>query len=809
MKIKKILLSFVLMLSMLLAVACKDKSDPAPSETSPATKSDPTISVSIEDRVYVVGESLADIELIVASGGTSGSVSWDNEDYVLVEGTNVCSWTFTPTDTSTYNSMTKNVSIDAIKLEVPQVVVSVPEGQTVYIDARHETITLQASASFGGEVVEGDIFWNTPNETFVEGENVCEWKFVPTQSTTYAVVRGTVKLTADTEQEIQTVVFGSNTKTDYVAFDKFDVSGLTLLAMYNAGKVEELTNLQGQVQVVYNDTQVNKLRRRDTSVTIAYKQYSIVVEGLNVDYKEVEVPVFDKVVIYDGNTKTLDLSETSGLYSYEPLSVTNAGEYELELTLENSEDYKWANGDLVSTSIICTVQKAQLDVQVIDYYGEYDGLAHSATISLETQNTIYYSDTELDESNYTSASTENITKTNAGEYEVFYYIEGDDNHYSKAGTVYIDILKQTPTMSLQYCYTLKTGSVVNYPIDYVSIIDKQNNAVNRDGLVLTYYSSYVEDEDSTNDIKTTTSDGAITLGGAPKNDKTTEYYVVVEFQGTQNYNSVIEVTCLYIDGTELEFYANSSEDGFAFRDEILTREHTSGDTTTSVTGSNSECNAYLEFNELEVDENGLKIVEFSSKFSAGAESIETGRLVYANGTYQLLSGNGTLRAFTYDSTNKEITMSDSTILKKWEFPKYLKTFSAQTVSDDDYNAEKNNGKNTEITFYNDYGTIRFNAKVNVKYIQTVVGSSTEPYVEWAGVAEIAVSKVGSIWYFVLDCYVINVNSLECSGYSKTTDGFKVYWSTAKTEPNSVTLYAENGSLLTGYEDLLDKTYTEV
>ena len=109
MKIKKLLLSFILMMSMLCAVACKDKGDPETPEspqTPAVTKSDPTLTVNVENRVYLIGETLGDIELIVASGSTSGSVCWSNEDYVLVLGENTCEWSFTPADTETYNSKT-------------------------------------------------------------------------------------------------------------------------------------------------------------------------------------------------------------------------------------------------------------------------------------------------------------------------------------------------------------------------------------------------------------------------------------------------------------------------------------------------------------------------------------------------------------------------------------------------------------------------------------------------------------------------------------------------------------------------------
>ena len=821
MKFKKLLLSFVLMMSVIFAAACKDNGDLAPEDPPPATMSDPTVSVSVESRDYLVGECLEDIELLVANGSTKGTISWDDEDYILTQGQNTCNWSFTPEDAESYNSKTGSITINA--LVKPDVVASVVDGQTVYIDARYSSIELEATATFGGSTVEGQIMWKTPLETFKEDvQNECVWQFIPTDRTTYAIVEGKIYLEATAAQVQTGIQVFDNSKTEYIAYDEIDKSTLTICRVYNQGKAEEITDVHN-IGIIYNDPE-KKLQVQDTSVTISYEGYTTVLEGLTVNFKEIAVPVFNENVVYSGNEKTLTLAANADSihYTYTPVTAINADTYDLTVTLKDPANTKWANGDEETTTVVCEILKAELEEYKIHCAQEYDGEEHYAEVSNNIESKVYYSDVELNSENYVlDGQEEFVKKTNAGEYVIYYYMEGDTNHNGKAGTLSINISKQTPTINLEYCYTLATGNVVNYPTDYVSVVDKQSNTLNASGVQMTYYTTYTDDSNASNDEKTTIDDGATGVGSAPKNANTKEYYVVVRFAGDNNYNAVESYTILFIDGSNLGLYAKNGEDKFAFKYEangFYGASRTINEVPVSISGSNAECNAYLEFEELAVDANGLRIVKFDSKFDAGVESIKTGRLVYVSGQYQLLSTDGKLYPFNYDKTNQEIKVNDGVInevtLIKWELPKYLKTFTVQTVSDSDYNAEKNTSKFTEITFYNDYGTIRFSAKVNTVYI----GGSGDVggYKEWSGVAEVDfVNPDGQHLSYGLSCYIINNDSLESTGYEKLKDGFNVSWYyylNTSHEPKEVILYGQpQGSSLLGsmpYSSLVGLTFAE-
>jgi len=793
MKIKKIFLSFILMMSLLCAVACKDKKKEPEPETPAPSKAESVVHASTLSTDYLVGTKLADIELLLAMGDTNGTIVWDNEDYEIVLGENECDWTFTPADTDAFTTKTGSLTLNGFNLDVPEVAdVELVAGQTVYIEQKYAGISLQGTATFGGQTVEGTFGWKEPTKTFVEGENICTWVFKPTDTTKYAEVEGTITVSATVVQEPMSLS-ATTTKTDYVAFDTIDLSTVTLRLIYTGGKTEVLTFSADDVSITYDNDDC--LRRGDRKATITHDTLDLSAEIAldEVDYRIVQVPEFTETIVYNGDPRVLTLASNadSDKYTFEPLTRTNADDYDLVVTLENPNDDKWSNGDTETTTVVCTILKAELDAEETNCSEEYDGEAHSVSVSSPDASRIFYSETLLDESNYADAPTDEISKTDAGTYTIYYFLEGDSNHNSKAGSLTISISRQTPTMSLEYCYTLETGNVVNYPSSYVTITDKQGNSVSLGELTFTYYNEYTDDGNDENDTLTSTDDGATLAGKAPKNDKVTEYYVVVGYAGNKNYNPVENYTVLFIDGADLALYAKGGEDAFAFKyDENGYYGESSPEKLNSlsmVSASNSECNAYLEFKANELDANtGLKTIDFISKFGQGAEFKKNGRLVFAGGKYLLLTEDGETYTYAYNGTTDEISVqlteqaSSTVVLKKWTLPKYLNTYTAKTLADNVYNAEgydqsKNTSQYTEIEFYNDYGTIRFVTRINVAYSGGVVANGG--YVEWKGVAEFGFPDCAdTVTRQALTCYKTNSDS----GYNNTGESFRVVWDLEKT-----------------------------
>lgn len=811
MKLKKLFLCFVLMISCICMVSCK-KDNNENNNGGEVQKQDPLISVTISKDTHYVCDKLKYIDLLTIGNCTEGSLEWENPEYELVFGENNCKWIFTPSDTAKYNSKSGFLLITAEReLITPEVNgVKIKEQSSIYIDAPYSTVELECVSN-----VEGTIAWREPNKFLKAGENVCTWVFTPTEAETYSKVYGELTLSATQEQYLASISVKSNTKASgYRAFDKFDCSGLTLNLIYNAGKVVPVTDVQDDCSVGYLTGDC--LHKGDTKVNVSYKGKTCEVEIDEVDYKLISVPEFTDVVVYNGTSRELKV-ENSYYYSFEPLNKIDAGEYDLVVTLTDTENCIWANGDEVTTVVKCQIQKAELTVTTNMFIGEYDGLEHYSTVTSSNSSTVYYSATELNQDNYLNASTSPVPFVNAGEFVSYYYAIGDENHSNLAGTVGIEITKQTPTLNLQNCYTLSTGKAIEYPSKFATVVSKQGVTIPTGTLKLTYYTAYSDDGDSTNDVLTTTASGASKEGGAPSNESENEYYVVVEYVGdNQNFESAWAFTTLYIDNENNGFYDLTGENAFAFKNDALKISRTANNVEYTITGSNQECQKYLEFKVLPVNSDGLIEIEFVSKFDAGNDSVRKGKVIYNNG-YQLLNEDGEI----FDvEVNEDVTVLSVTIdqdvvdFTKWSIPKYLKTYTAKTVSDDVFNAEdydktKNTSQNTEIVMFNDYGTIRFYAKVNVPAVSAMTGD-IGGYVEWSGVVETEITVTeDKLLCYVLNCFIISENSLESEGYQNNTKSFSLRWALVhnpSSEPVSAELYKGDSSVFNGVFDSLKTTY---
>lgn len=771
MKIKKLFLCFIFIVSCFCMVSCKKNEDPDDNKNS-NEKQTPAIAVTISKDDRFVGDRLGDIELQTIGNCTPGILAWENDDYILVYGDNLCKWIFTPTDQETYSVRTGSIVINA-KNQLADITVSnvrLKSGSKTYVDALYSTIELDCESS-----VEGTIsILDSDKKTFVEGKNTLTWKFTPTENELYRTKTGTIEINVSEQQYLESVSVKSNTKkSGYKAFDEFDCSGLTLNLIYNAGKVTPITNVENDCTVRYKTD--NCLHRGDTSVTVSYKSFDFVVEIDEVDFAVLEKPTFDDIVVYDGTVKNLRVT-SSYLYQFTPLQKTDAGEYDLELTLTDSENYKWSDSETDVTIVKCAIQKAELNVTENEFDGVYDGVIHTSTVESENASSVYYSNSPLNYENYLTGSTTFDGFIDAGTYSIYYYAVGDKNHNSLAGMLVVQIDKQTPIMSLKYCYTIKTGTTVNYPASYILIKSEQDVLLENKNLTFTYYSVYSDDGDDSNDIKTSLSTGASFVGGAPINERTGGYTVVVEYAGDdKNFNGTKSSIALYIDSANNGFYDTTGTNSFAFKDSVY--EFVFENSQYSIGGSNQECANYLEFELLPKNQYGLIEVGCNYKFGLGKDIIKHGKLVYDNG-YHIESEDGNIIELILDDEKSTISMSidnNPVDLKKWVIPKYLKSFGAETISDEDF-SDKNTSKNTTITFYNDYGTIRFSADVNVAYKNNEFLGGKGGHETWSGVvvAEIARDK-DQILYYKLNCYISNKDSLESEGFDMSNDFFVLKW----------------------------------
>lgn len=775
MRVKKFIVNLMLLFCCLCLISCGKKSEDA-GKTPVVEKQEPTVSVDINRTLTrYVGDKLSSIALFFVGDHTDGTLAWEDEDYVLVLNDNNCKWVFTPTDTSKYKTKTGTITINAHEALITPTVNDVQldfvrevDGVTidkVYADAKLSTVGLKCTTN----VPDGEytIDWVFPDKTFMSGISEYEWVFTPSENSGFKQITGTIQvdtsnLPAQTLSKIELV----SNLSGYKAFDTIE-SDLEIRRVYNAGKTENVMITKNDYTVKYNIGDC--LHQGDTNFLITYEGKVADFAIDKVGYFIIPKPTQLNELIYNDTPQVLELN-TNGYGAYYTVTSRleeDAGEYDVTLTINDNylSECRWAEDEtLPTTTVKCEIKKAELQVTEINFNGSYDADEHSAEVTgTGVEKVYYYFGTALSELNETNLTTSGVSEnpikfTGSGTYLVYYFAKGDKNHNNKSGTLEVKINPITPTMALANCYSLYTGSAVNYPTSYATVTTGSGETVQTNNFQIEYFY-----------------DAGLTqaLSSAPISARETEYYVRVTYIGDgQNLGSVSAVTTLFIDNVNNGLYAQAGESAFAFNGEIYTSDELAG---YSHTGSNKECTKYLEFEVLPASD-GVVGLGFSLKLAAGNENVKEGKLIYDDG-YVLLCDDGTKYNLDLAEDKNSVEINEDTKLLKWVIPDYVATYTAKTVSDEDYDANKNNGtQNTEIVIYNDYGTIRFIARFNVKYVDASenvggLGSASGGYVEARGVAKCGMRTANRKSCYSLDCYVTGSSE----GYSESSNYFTMYW----------------------------------
>ena len=766
MKKKRILLSLFLILSIFCFAACKKDPDtttppatPPPVETpiEPTGPVDPTLNVGISGGKHYVGDLLSSVGIFLTAGDSAGAIAWDNPSYVLVLGENLCSWTFTPDDANAFNTKSGTKTIVAVnRAAVPEIEVSVNEG-TFYEGEKLSAVTL----SYTPNSIEGTLAWTNPNTELVVGTHEYEWTFTPDDTDAYEVVTGTAEVVVSAQYLTSIEIKTNPTQmTGYEAFETLDQTGLTLELIYNKGKTETITS---GWEISYSTGET--LVAGNNLVTITYQEKTCTLEVNDVAKIEVLEPTF-KTKTYTGEPLPVEIeTNASILYSYNTdLTFTNANMsgHLVDVSLVDPANYEWeteANKSKTTIQVPFIINKVALVVTENNYNQPYDGEEHAATVEAEGAETIYYATTVLNKENYSSVgSTAEIKYKNViADVVIYYYIVGDVNHFDASGSLTLNITKQQARFASNYCYAVETGDVIEYPEEYIQLVNDNGDEVElQTSPTITYYADYV------NKIKTTAFDhGSMVSGGAPAYAcEGTPYAVLIEYSD-DNYNAST-VVYLYIEYQDNMFYSSGSEAEFAFKYKPV--EY----------GSIELCAYYAEFKPQENATLGITEIVCNFKMGSGTENNKTGVIIYKDGGYMLVDSEGNTTAVVINEGESTITIANGNILlEKWVIPDYLGTYSGQTIRDDDVPEDGGEYANkfTSIRLYNDYGTIRFELNYNlVELSLTFTGPTYGGSGSVKGVVEYKDIVFSGGAKHMLSCYYTN------SEYKNSNDVyFNIYW----------------------------------
>jgi len=173
------------------------------------TKTTPTVSAWPTASSIIYGQTLASSTLSGGTASVSGSFSWSSSTTAPGVGTPSEGVTFTPTDTTDYNTVAGSVSVTVNKatptVSVWPTATAISYGQTL----------ASSTLSGGTASVPGTFTWTTPTTAPSAGMQSESVTFTPTDMTDYNTVTGSVSLTVNAvAAPAVTAVTPTNLSTD-------------------------------------------------------------------------------------------------------------------------------------------------------------------------------------------------------------------------------------------------------------------------------------------------------------------------------------------------------------------------------------------------------------------------------------------------------------------------------------------------------------------------------------------------------------------------------------------------------------------
>ena len=172
-------------------------------------KATPTVTVWPTASALAVGQALSASVLTGGTASVAGTFAWTTPATIPVAGADAENVTFTPTDTTDYNTVTGTVTVRVGNKTTPTVT-AWPTAGVIYIGQ-----TLASSVLTGGTAsVTGTFAWTTPTTVPPAGATAEGVTFTPTDTTSYNTVAGSVKVTVSSATgRVLTVAANSQSRT--------------------------------------------------------------------------------------------------------------------------------------------------------------------------------------------------------------------------------------------------------------------------------------------------------------------------------------------------------------------------------------------------------------------------------------------------------------------------------------------------------------------------------------------------------------------------------------------------------------------
>lgn len=323
--------------------------------------------------------------------------------------------------------------------------VAEPDVDDVILQEGYKLGNVGISVKEGGTA--GVIVWDEPETLLVKGDNEVTWTFTPEDTVNYTTLSGTVTLTVGDDVLDELVLVSGPDKTDYVAFEEFDGTGMLLKAVFNGGLKDQTFGVDKCRVVIENDVD-GKMSAATTKVTVYYGEKFVEIE-VNVSKITVTEPVLEVTELeYNAQMQTLpfEVGADEKYYVKGGNTATDVGNYNLEIELSDKVNYVWSSGSSKNLTIGWKITPVSLGVE-IDVPEDliYDGYGKEATFRL-VQGTLY-GGAQLTIVYEQNGKVIDGLPVNAGEYDVVVKLPDANNYrFASSNTADMTIAKKVVTI---------------------------------------------------------------------------------------------------------------------------------------------------------------------------------------------------------------------------------------------------------------------------------------------------------------------------------------------------------------------------
>ena len=323
--------------------------------------------------------------------------------------------------------------------------VAEPDVDDVILQEGYKLGNVGISVKDGGTA--GVIVWDEPETLLVKGDNEVTWTFTPEDTVNYTTLRGTVTLTVGDDVLDELVLVSGPDKTDYVAFEEFDGTGMLLKAVFNGGLKDQTFGVDKCRVVIENDVD-GKMSAATTKVTVYYGEKFVEIE-VNVSKITVTEPVLEVTELeYNAQIQTLpfEVGADEKYYVKGGNTATDVGNYNLEIELSDKVNYIWSSGSSENLTIGWKITPVSLGVEIdVPEDLVYDGYGKEATFRL-VQGTLY-GGAQLTIVYEQNGKVIDGLPVNAGEYDVVVKLPDANNYrFASSNTADMTIAKKVVTI---------------------------------------------------------------------------------------------------------------------------------------------------------------------------------------------------------------------------------------------------------------------------------------------------------------------------------------------------------------------------